>query len=71
MIEAYKHVKGTHSVDTPYIKLEDAGRRGHEFKLKKEGAAKAVGLNFFSLPINNTCNGLPAHVLDAHNINSF
>ena len=36
MIEAYKHVKGTYSIDTPDIKLEDTGSRGHEFKLKKQ-----------------------------------
>jgi len=43
MIEAYKQVKGTFSVDTPYIELEDTGSRGNEFELK-EKAAKAVRL---------------------------
>ena len=42
MIDAYKRVQGTYSFDTRYIKLEDAGSRGHEFKLKKEWAVKAV-----------------------------
>jgi len=75
MIEAYKHIKGTYSVDTPSMKLEDTGSRGHEFKLKKERAAKAVHLNFFSLRINTTWNSLPSHIescdiVDAPSINS-
>ena len=55
MIEAYKHVKGACSIDTLYIKLTDIGNRGHEFKLKKERAAKTIGLTF-SLRIDNIWN---------------
>jgi len=71
MIEIYEHVKGTYSFNTPYIKLEDTGSRGHEFKLKKERAAKVVRLNFFSLRINNIRNRLSPHVVDKPSINSF
>ena len=74
MIEVYKHVKGPYSVDTLCIKLEDTGSRGHEFKLKKDNAAKAVlpvRLKFFSLGINNTWDRLPSHVMDAPRINCF
>jgi hypothetical protein len=42
MIEAYKHVIGAYSVDTPYIKLDDTGSRGHEFKLKNENEMNIV-----------------------------
>jgi len=69
MIDTYKYVRGTYSVDIPYIKLEDTGNRGHEFKLKKR-VAKSVRLIFFSLRINNTWNRLPS-VVDTPSINSF
>jgi len=71
MIDVYKHVKGTYSVDTPYIKLENTGSRGHEFKLKKERAAKDGCVSFFFLRINTTCNRLPSNLMDAPSINSF
>jgi len=71
MIEAYEHFKVKYSVDTPYTKLEDTGSRGHELKLKKERAAKAVSLNSFSFRINNTWNRLPSYVMDPPSINSF
>ena len=71
MIEAYKHVKGTYSVDIPCIKLEDPCSRGHVFKLKEKRAAMAIRLNFFSLRINNTWKRLRSHVVGAPSINSF
>ena len=66
MAEAHKHVKGTYSVDTPYIKLEDTGNRGHEFKFKKERTAKALRSQHLFLAIKQylasaTRRGHPQH----------
>ena len=69
MIEPYKPANGALSVDIPYIELDVAGSRGHEFNLKGR-AAKAVRFNF-SMRIAKTWIRLPSRAVDAPTINSF
>ena len=53
MIELFKHTTGIYILDTEYIKLVSSITRGHDKRLKKEGAYKIVRQNFLTLRATN------------------
>ncbi len=71
MIETYKHMSGSYTVEARYIKMDETITRGHNFKLKKERPLKIVRQQYYSHRITNSWNMLPVEVVNAPSLNAF
>jgi len=73
IIEIYKHISGSYSIEAPYIKLEVSPNenRGHKCKIQHPRTNRRVRKNFLLDRAANTWNRLPAKIVEAPSLNTL
>ncbi len=69
LIETYKIITGKENIKSEtFFEIDQDGRRGHKWKLKKPRVKSRIRQNFYSQRVINTWNRLPGNVVECDTV---